>query len=81
MNIVNIRKSIIPATPPSKGGETLSNRHIYITTLWLTAMPPILQMGGYVIDFNLPQSYLTIKKEASASRQPLKQEVIKVLNT
>jgi hypothetical protein len=37
MNIVNIRKSIIPATPPSKGGETFSNHCIYNTTLRFTA--------------------------------------------
>jgi len=38
MNLVKIRKSIVPATPPSKGGETFSNHLIYNSTLRLTAM-------------------------------------------
>jgi hypothetical protein len=38
MNLVKIRKSIVPATPPSKGGETFSNHLIYNYTVWLTAI-------------------------------------------
>jgi hypothetical protein len=40
MNLVKIRKSIVPATPPLKGGETFSDLCIYNTSLRLMAMPP-----------------------------------------
>jgi len=39
MNLVNVRSSIIPATPPSKGGETSSILSCNKTMLNLTAMP------------------------------------------
>jgi hypothetical protein len=40
MDLVKIRKSIVPATPPSKGGETFENHFIYNSTLKLRAMAP-----------------------------------------